>query len=517
MLTYSYLSLLIVDDELSIREGLSHVMPWEELGIKVVGCAENGEEALQMIATYHPHIVITDIKMPKCDGLTLIKKAKEQGYETEFIIMSGYNDFKFAKEAIKFGVQDYLLKPIKKGELIETLTIIQNKHSNTTVPDKVQASISGILKDLVHNKYKPSKELDALYSTLSSNMPLHIITFDDVIPFNILKSELQSLIPPTVGILFECDTHKLAMVISPISLSTTGYEDIHTFCHFITTSISSLLGVPLSCGIGDGVSELSFIWKSYHSANEYLAYKMYDLDTYVFDGTMIDTKSPCPLSINNTYSESLVEVILSYDLESIDKITKDFFEWILYIPTPPPSFVRGMCIHLMIDIQKKLSLYSNAREDILKDIPHQAILDCLTLQDIKQWFITSFTRYAKAITHHVTESTDPVIDTAITYIQQNIASKLPLEEVASHVHLSKSYFTSLFKEKTGESFRNYVLNLKIEYAKKLLKESDITVSNLSHLLGYEEYRSFNRAFKKSTGKTPSEYHKIYSLIKEGGV
>ncbi|MDF2613409.1 MAG: two component transcriptional regulator, AraC family [Clostridia bacterium] len=513
MSTSNYLTLLIVDDELAIRDGVSKAMPWEDLGIHLIGTCENGFEALDMILIHQPDIVLTDIKMPKCDGLTLIKKAKEQQIACKFIIMSGYSDFSFAKKAIRYGVENYLLKPIKKDELIETFQNIKNKLYGLASSNYIEYSVEKQLQELIHNKHNPKQNISLLSSNLKLTSPISIIIFDSPADFHLLKTALSQFITPPIGFVFEYDTQKLAAIVSVNNIINSKYQSIWALCTHMIQAISASSNAGIYCGIGDSVSELTFIWQSYRTALDYLAYKMYKTSQFIFDQAIVSTEVNCPLTLSSKYSESLIEAILIHDPMAITEITRSFFEWLLYIPMPPPNFVRGMCIHLMIDIQKKLALYDAIREEILQDIPHKAILSCSTLQDIENWLIYSFTHYSSCI-HHIKSTTqEDAIELALNYIEQNITSKLTLEDVASHIHLSKSYFTSLFKTKTGESFRNYLLNAKIEYAKKLLQESDITVSNLSYLLGYEEYRSFNRAFKKNTGKTPSEYHKLYAIQK----
>ncbi len=113
------LSLLIVDDEPSIRNGLANAIHWENIRINVIGVASDGFEAVNMIHTLKPHIVITDIRMPNCDGLELIRIVREENIPCKFIILSGYDDFKYAQTAIKYQVFSYLLKPIQINELIK--------------------------------------------------------------------------------------------------------------------------------------------------------------------------------------------------------------------------------------------------------------------------------------------------------------------------------------------------------------------------------------------------------------
>ncbi len=506
----SQLLLLIVDDEPSIRNGLAQALPFSEMNIKVAGLAGSGNEALDMIRLQTPDIVLTDIKMPNGNGLDLIKSAKKLGLHSRFIIMSGYDDFQFAKTALQYGVEDYLLKPIKKEELIQALLKVRDKAEAERRSVRLLQSKESFLRNLMHRSYDRSQPLPEFLLEYSNRLPLCILVCDGDFYPQELKKELASLIPDSTGIVFECDEHRLAVLLSLQVFSQTVPLALKEFCQNVVTRVSALFHTPVYIGIGNSVSNISLLRHSYRSALEYLSYSMYKTELQVFDSALLETGDSCPVTINNSYSDRLLEAILNYQPEHIDEITRSFLDWILYIPMPPPSFVRGMCTHLMVDIQKNLSSYKILRNEFLINTPHKAIAQCLFLSDISQWMISALRHYATVLHVHVIDDNAPVIEAAASYIRKNITSRLTLEEVASQVHLSKNYFAALFKDYMGINFRDYVLEKKIDYAKKLLKETDITVSNLSSLLGYEEYRSFNRAFKKSTGKSPSDYHRLYN-------
>lgn len=506
----SRLLLLIVDDEPSIRNGLAQALPFKEINIEVAGLAGSGNEALDMIRAQAPDIVLTDIKMPNGNGLDLIKSAKEMGLHCRFIIMSGYDDFQYARTALQYGVEDYLLKPIKKEELIQALLKVRDKTEAERHSVRLLQSKESFLRNLMHKSYDSSQPLPEFLREYSGRLPLCILVCDGDFYPQELKKELVSLIPASLGIVFECDEHRLAALLSLQVFSQSVPVTLKEFCQDIVTRTSELFFTSVYIGIGNSVPNLSLLRHSYRSALECLSYNMYETHLQVFDSSLLETGSSCPVTVNNSYSDRLLEAILNYQLEHIDEITKSFLDWLLYIPMPPPSFVRGMCTHLMVDIQKNLSSCKILRDEFLSNTPHKAIAQCPFLSDISRWMISTLRHYATVLHVHVIDDNAPVIEAAASYIRKNITSRLTLDEVASQVHLSKNYFAALFKDYMGINFRDYVLEKKIDYAKKLLKETDITVSNLSSLLGYEEYRSFNRAFKKSTGKSPSDYHRLYN-------
>lgn len=505
----SKLSLLIVDDEAAIRNGLAQALPWKEMNLDVIGLAGSKGEALCMIKDHSPDIVLTDIKMPGGSGLELIKAAKDLGSGARFILMSGYDDFQFARTAIQYGVEDYLLKPLKKDELMQALRNVRSK-KDAERHSRLAPSRDSLLRSLIHQNFKQSETPSELLTQYRCRLPLCIILCDgDFYPAE-LKKELISLIPESAGTVFECDEHRLAVLVSIPEFKKVIPNSVSDYCQNLVSILSCHFHTPIYMGIGMTVPELHLLRHSYRNALEYLSYSMYQTGQQVFDQTVLEDSHPCPITTNNIYSSKLVEAIVNYQLDQIDELTEQFLSWIRYISMPPPSFVRGMCTHLMVDIQKNLSSYKILREEFLINSPHKAIAQRALLSDIEQWMKISLKHYSSVLHLHVVDDNAPMIEAAAAYIRKNITSRLTLDEVANQVHLSKTYFAALFKEYMGVNFRDYVLEQKIEYAKKLLKETDITVANLSALLGYEEYRSFNRAFKKATGKSPSDYHHLYN-------
>lgn len=149
------LKVLIADDEIKVCQLILHLIDWKAIGLEVAGIVNNGKSAYQFICEKSPDIVITDIRMPNYDGIELIRRSKEQFPDIYFIIISGYSQFEYAHNAIKYGVEDYLLKPLKKKELQSTLNKIIEKHNAITTI----ASEREELQSLVHNAEEKAKKI----------------------------------------------------------------------------------------------------------------------------------------------------------------------------------------------------------------------------------------------------------------------------------------------------------------------------------------------------------------------
>lgn len=531
------LTMLIVDDEASICNGLSHAIPWKKLNINVIGTAKNGEEAFLQIQTCKPDIVITDIRMPRCDGLQLIEKVQKAGIGCKFIILSGYGDFKYAQTAMKFGVKSYLLKPIKKAELLEEVRKIQDeiftKHKNIQSENvKEQIIAKGLdalrgnfLKDIIHNVYREESLLNRTLAKLDislENTPSKAIVFKYDIPDKAengeftkndakliliaLKNVIAEIFAEIHCAVFDCDEY----IVVIANLSSHGVKsDLGELCQKCVDSIFKYLHLSIFAGIGVSADGLTQIGESYQSAVEAVSYRIYGSFQTVFDSASIYFEQAPSLNPKNMDTSNIVDAILIGEKDKILNLIEQFFKSLLYIPMPPPSFVRGTCIYFVMDIQKRLSIYLDDQYRLTSQLPQAKINSFSSFRTLKEWITSLLIGYIDYMKCHGSLCKDPTIETAKNYIRDNLSQKLKVEDVASYVHLSENYFASYFKEKTNENFRSYMLRLKIEKAIELLKNSNKSISEISVLLGYEDYRSFNRVFKNATGRTPSDVFNAY--------
>lgn len=534
------LTMLIVDDEASIRNGLCNAITWDEFNISILSTAGDGVEALELIKAHKPNIVLTDIRMPRCDGLDLINIVNELKLDTKFIIISGYDDFKYAQKAMRYGVKSYLLKPIKKAELIKEVQtlydeiIFEQQRNNTTIKNVHNLFIGNhalkekFLSGLLQNEYKQENEIlqeISNYNLSLQNKSLQVIVFTYELPDSMNRSDfskkdnslfkfgmkniIEEIVGTTSSVTFEYDNNYIVCIINtPLILNNRIISTVD-LCSQCIDSIKLYSDTVVYAGIGDIVDSLAYISESYRIALESLSYRLYETSQRIFDSSVIcDTAIP-NISANDMDNSDLIDAIYRGNIEDMMTFITNFFQSIFYVDVPPPSFIRGMCIYLVIDVQKGLSVYLEEGNDLFNAKPYSVINNLSSFKQIKEWIITLFTDYIYYIKNTCKYKKDPIVEKAKAYINENIYKKLKAEEVAAHVNLSENYFTVYFKEKTHENFSNYLLNLKIKHAKNLLITSNKPISEISFLLGYDDYRSFNRVFKKSTGQTPSEFRQQY--------
>ncbi|NLJ89404.1 MAG: response regulator [Clostridiales bacterium] len=532
------LTLLIVDDELSIRKGLSNSIAWEELGITVLATAKDGLEAFDFIKKYQPDIVLTDIRMPKCDGLELVEKTKEHRIETSFVIISGYDDFKYAQRAIQYGVKNYLLKPINLDEFNKIITelrdsILEEYRQETLelISKKKQKVDSMTLKNIflsrfIQNEYKSMDEINKHvenYDVKIKNEPLQVVVFELKNPLS--NSDKLELTPNDLGLdklfvslaareLLQDTSNEVFdfsdnQVVAIVNIPDDNFQ-IYKVCEHLSFFVQRYSKVEVCIGIGDQVDSFKNISHSFNTGLQALSYSFYETGRKIYDSSIISKEASPKITSNMYDTHEILDAIFRNDSNEIASLTNKFIDSLFYIKMPPPNYIRGMSNYLIISIQQQLGNLTY-QDDNLFTLVSEKIKNLATITELKEWMISLFLSYAKKIKLGKTEN-DPIIEKAKAYIKINLLNNVKADEVAEVVNLSPNYFTTYFREKTNTNFRDYVLEKKMSYAKDLLRQGKKTIHEISQELGYGDYRSFNRAFKNFTNMSPSEFQKLY---KEG--
>ncbi len=515
----SLYKLIIVDDEPSVRQGLVNLIDWKQLDIEVIGTASDGEEAFCLINTYRPHIVITDIQMPKLSGLDLIKKTLEYNIKTKFIILSGYDDFCYAQKAITYKVGSYLLKPLKASRLQQELhDIIRSINTDSRQQaTQRQATLgqSARIDKFFNMLIDHSESYDTMDSTTFESLNVLLPTTDlRCCIFSI--SNTSDYAPSLVSFLIRNILKDIFSTIESLTFERQGeiilllpdnaysQEEMDTLCMQAHDVLLSYFQLEIIIGIGEQSPRLSDIHFSYQSAKHNLAYSLYDSKTKIFRTPMPHKTSISVPQISSIDTYALIDSILRIDIDAIEKETQALLEKLFYIEMPPPDYIKGMCSFIFMDVLKKIKNYP--LETDVSSICHRHITMATTYTDIHSFIMLYFIQIAKTLRDQNLLVDDPVIQSIKDYVELHIDEKILLKDIAKHVHLSENYLTILFKKKTGDSFRDYVLRIKIERAKALLKATNYTINEISQQLGYSDYRSFNRVFKRFTGQTPSTYY-----------
>lgn len=519
---------IIADDEPSILNGLKEAVCWNQLDISLVALARDGKEALEQIMEQNPDIAIIDIRMPLLNGLEVIRGARDGGCTTDFIILSGYDDFTYAKEAIRYGAKAYLLKPLNPEELYDELyrlrmerAKIKNASQSTVLTYPGNPSLT-FFNNLIDKKVLDSSSIQRMLLSSGSSLsdsPCYVMVLLYDPP---LSEESDSLFLKQALV-------KLEEVFQQVRHKFWPYND-QKFIGLFNTSAVTPFQTAWNClevlranhfplpmiGVGDTVSGLFECSYSYNRALTALTYQLYDDRTQIFTYEMICTVPPQKKLSDIDYLP-LVQYIVKKDKTGIQNYCNEFINSLLYVKYPPPNYVMSLCYALSNLIEKEFSNFSH--QDIAQNTSAKDLYQFKKLSQIRQWLIDSFYRLSdfvdavygysepnKEIGQNLAEDIeDEIIRTAKEYIHDNILSHIKIEDIARQVHLSPSYFAIYFKNKTHMNLRDYLLKEKMEYARQKLMDPNVSISEIAYDIGYGDYRSFSRAFKNIHGVTPSDF------------
>ena len=519
---HNLLTVLIADDESTIRNGLLEAIPWDFFHAQVIGTAQDGISALSYIKQHRPDLVIIDIKMPGIDGLEVIRRSKADGITSRFLILSGYNDFCLAQKAIRYGANGYFLKPLKIEEFKDELAhqfseILAQKHSSAAHANLevlMRTSRIFFLNQLIMNEIRSTEELTRRYSVLSlkiEDAPLCVVVCtaavsDPALLSSALEEAEASLARSLSGFPCEAWTRVQDQVIVLVNMQADTVDSVlRQLLEKTVYDLKQQTGLRFFAGIGRSVSGLEQASVSYNSALRALSYHIFEKEGDVYDSSIICRQEPSfnPESIP---TEPLLTAIEGHCQDAISDFCASFLRSLFFVPMPPPDFIRGMCIYLVSNV--RLQFFS--RHPGLASVSpvngeETRLIHSMT--GLHGWLVSTFSEYSRRYLE-AKENSDPVIEAAKQFIQENLSTNIKARDIAAKVNLSESYFTVYFKSKTGQNFRDYVLNARMEYAKKLLSEQKMNVSEIAYATGYQDYRSFSRAFKNVTGISPSDYQNL---------
>lgn len=507
-------TVLIADDEAVIRNGLTKAIPWDKYGARVIGTAANGQEALSMVLTHRPDLAVIDIKMPLMDGLEVIRRAGENGVETRFIILSGYDDFALAQKAIRYGARSYFLKPLKieefKDELSRQLQEISARRSSRSDTDfemLIRSSRVFFLNQLILNELRSQEEIDRRASMVRLDW-LHrqyrvLVTSAAGAP-SAAFAEAQTLVHALLaGVDHELWLHGGDMLVGIVGGDDSAFAATKAALPGLTAELRSRTGLRFYASVGKTVQGPENAATAYTSALRALSYHLYEVPGDVYDDNMVCRQEP-PAGLTDVQWETLIDAMDQADTECLHSFCRRYVDGLFFVAMPPPDFIRGMCMHLVSNARIRfLSRHSDISP--VAPLSPEELRHCHSVGGLCAWMERQLLALVEQYRRQ-RDAEDPIIRRAKEFIREHISENIKARDVAADVNLSESYFTVYFKQKTGENFRDYQLAVRMELARSLLSEGRLSVGEIAAAAGYQDYRSFSRAFKNVTGVSPSEYH-----------
>lgn len=485
----------LLDDEPYILEGLKYIVPWQEYGFKIVGSSSNGKDGFDNIITQNIDLIITDIMMPNMTGLELISKLKKEKYNANFLVLSAFQEFKYVKEAINMGAENYLLKPIDTEELSNNLKSIYQK-----IKKKEEQIID---KNIVKNNLLLKLITENYDENVINELNRLNIKFNDYryciinIEVNDESYNIEDITFKNKSILHVKNKSNIYLIIDEHNLDDTIMELIELKNYMINKS-----GPILYISIGSLVNNIREINNSFKASMEVNEYKIIhpNKSWIKIYKEKIDINN-----YDNIEFEELKSILVNKEFIKTEEYINAIFTKLRCDEKLTPKQIKMKSIEIF------LSVYNYFNESkVIKDLHKYfdyIINNNNTLDDIQIQLINMI-RYIQSKLEQAEDSMSPVIIKLLDYIEENYKCDLNLKEISDKLNINSIYLGQLFQREIGILFSDYLNNFRINKAKKLLLDTNLKASEIGMLVGYRNKNYFYRKFKSIAGLTPSEWKKI---------
>ncbi|GIO31000.1 MULTISPECIES: response regulator [Paenibacillus] len=541
--------LLLVEDEADVREGLAWEIDWASHGFQVVDTAENGREAAELFERQIPDVVVTDIQMPFMDGLELAAWIKERYRSTKIIILTGYDEFEYAQKAIKLHIDEYVLKPFSSQELVEVLLKVrrqmdeeQAEKENVHVLKEHYRKSIPVLKGLFLSQLvtrsmadEEIREKCGSYgveltgrSFMASVLRVDYVHQDEgavkndhsEASFSLKYSEdrylqlfavlnvAEEIVSRHGG--FSVFIHAedcVLLTASPEPDAGLAAQQTLAVLDEIRLSASKFLKLTLTAGAGTVCAKPGEIHQSYRKAMQALDYRLILGNDRVIWIADIETERTDPLNFDELQEKSFIRCLKVGTPDELDALLDGFFNGI----QAGQLSVQECQVYLMeiLACVMKVAKEFGVEPDHLFGegaYPFAEIYKYNHIGDVRRWMGGICRKLMGFIVQGRQTGYNLLVESAKAYIQRHFRdSDLSISTVCSHLHISTGYFSSIFKKETKTTFVNYLMHIRMEAAKEMLRSTDMKAFEIAEAVGFMDPNYFSFCFRKQFGLSPREY------------
>lgn len=535
----------IIDDDRQVLQGMKKSIPWEELDAEWVGESTDGEQGLELIRTMQPHIVITDIYMPVMNGLDMIESLRTEHYDGKVIILSGYSDFEYARQALRLNVDDYLSKPITVQTLRTVLERVINQLEEHLVNKNEWEELSRKLllyepfvakagvKSVVTGTFKDNPGYSQLFSFYrerwsGSNhlvMGVEIVRTErvsklQISDWNLFRFAVSNIIKEVINEdgkdfeFLELHSHFAAVLMHVRQGEADEMrERAIKLAERLISCVEKYVNININIGIGTLKQKWEDVSDSTEEAFEALSSKEHAAapGLYLFEYNKAEdlqdqsnAKAARPTMRPVKFYQQLGQAIQHSQEHLANEIIQEYIGQISRLD-PTASYLRLLGRELWTVFAYSLYDVGIILDEIDAGADLERELDSVDSPELlSQWLerkvkmICGNHRWNENIKHK------QAVDFMVEYIHEHFAEDFTLNDLAEKVFISRNYLSHIFKKATGESFNNYLTKVRMEKAKGMILEGKYLIYEIAERVGYKNIPYFSTLFKKITGFNPTE-------------
>lgn len=523
--------IMLADDEGIVLDSLKMIIEKNYSGQCQIETAKTGRDVIELAERFRPDIAFMDIQMPGINGIEAIREIKKSNPSVEFIILSAYDKFDYAKEAINLGVMEYVNKPFSARVITDVLgkalKMIESKRKKRSddlkIKEKMETVTPIIENGFIYaimfqehfmedvDNYKQLLGMDADYGCM-----LALVVGDDQrgsrmtnavgagVRTQLNYARVRELVKETLDCIVGSVISNKIPVFLPMKNMKMEYEErigMIDVCRELTRRLRRMTDISFRIGIGS-IRRLNESMDSYEEALKALANSTGSV-AHVDDLPIqcrYDEEYPVYLE------KELFDSLKSGKREECERAAGKYFDWMLESYDEKNMSVRLKTLEFVLFAEHEaylnggMTYHFGDRENYL-----DLVMNAERNSDLRSWFVEKFGESCRNMITKKEEHENQLVVRAQNYIQENYQKDLSLDEVSRQMDLSPYYFSKLFKEETGSNFVEYVTNLRIGKAKELLVKDGMSMKEICASVGYSDPNYFSRIFKKNTGVTPTEY------------
>ena len=536
---------LIIDDEPIIRKGIRNIVNWEVFGCEVCGEAGDGLEGSELIKEIRPDILITDIRMPEVDGLTMIADIKSCVPDCKTIILTGYRDFDYAQEAVKLGAFDYILKPTKIEELNSVIARavkeLRFKYDKENEMEKIRRTYE---KNLPFIKEKLLYNM--LYGTfdegiLSQNEALGIVIdrfilgiveIDDAarviekkpdgekdLAARVADSQLYQFgMISTVEEIFSelysvhcvsISSQRVAFVLGLSPIAEIRQDEINAKCTYLQNIIQNCFGFTVSVALSTEGNGCSVLPEKLRECLDALEHKFYlGTNCIIFYKDLGSFFKYADYSMLTDKQKQLVDSVKAGNLDAVEKSFQELTETVNSLGSSDKDYVKNFyfnTISLINSIRVSLSVSDKIASEATLATLYKLIEKCDNLSDLNVVLEDAAKQTVTKVNEFNNNNMKLLMRKAIDYLEKHYAEQITLNQVSDTLYVSNFYLSRMFKKELGINFIDYLNELRIEKAKVLLTDARYKTYEVAEAVGVPNSHYFSKLFRKYVGMTASEY------------
>ncbi len=527
----SLYKVILVDDEEEVREAIRKRIDWESIGFTVAGTAENGEEALELAETTEPDVVMTDIQMPFMDGLTMLRKLKEKIPDLRSVIFSGYDDFEYAKEAIRLESEEYILKPVDADELKAIFLRIKSRldeqmeqRRNVEQLSRYYEEIRPIMKEQLIIGLLEGRELQFDLERYQRDYDLELESAfycagafritptgedKDRLDKNLMAVSLKQIVVerfkdvlPVEAFVY-LDTVCVLARMKSTSQHSVFIDEMDRICKIAHKTLDA----DVSAGIGRTYGNAESIHKSFIEAKDAFHHRIFVGENQAIFINDVEPSYPIEDYVSEKQIRHIMRQIKIGTRESLNTEIYDFIEK-LKRTNINLNQLQIFYAEFVVELLRLCRGHGIGAADVgLANINTNEELTQMASMDAFADRLSEMSNTLRdKIGNERLDTTKKFAADAKQYIADHYSeSKLSVDEICSYLGVGTSYFSSVFKKETGKSFVTYLTEVRMNEAQRLLDTTDEKSYIIAGMVGYEEPNYFSYVFKKHFGVSPSKY------------